>query len=144
MFFEKIISVCSSDGFSLQNALFKQLENGGIQADFSDLNADANGIYFHYPNNKYQKVLLYQAKVQEIVFRNQGAPCVHLCGCRDCLQNLKNSDFLAVLAYDLRFFLGIYSHKVQIKFFNDKPLALCLECVKIAGFSGDLKGFLKG
>lgn len=142
MFFEKIIAVCSNEGFRLESALFKQLQNGGIKADFSDLSADNKGIYFYYPSGGYQKVLLYQAKIQEAAFRNQGDPCVHLCGCKACLEGLKNSDFLAVVAYDLRFFLGIYAHKVQIKFFNDKPLSLCLECVKIAKFNGDLKAFL--
>ncbi|QOQ98251.1 hypothetical protein [Helicobacter winghamensis] len=144
MFFEKIISVCSDESFSLQNALFKQLQNGGIQADFSNLSADLDGIYFSYPNNSQQKVLLYQAKIQESLFRTQGDPSVHLCGCKACLDGLKSPDFLAVIAYDLRFFLGIYSHKVQMKFFNDKPLELCQECVKITGFNGDLKAFLKG
>ncbi|MBX7490999.1 hypothetical protein [Helicobacter turcicus] len=142
MFFEKIIAACSDDGFRLESALFKQLQNGGIKADFSDLSADRKGIYFYYPSNRCQKVLLYQAKIQEATFRNQGDPYVHLCGCKACLEGLKNSDFLAVVAYDLRFFLGIYSHKVQVKFFHDKPLALCPECLNIAEFNGDLKTFL--
>lgn len=143
MFFEKIITACSDEGFRLDGALLKQLQNGGIKADFSDLSADENGIYFSYPSNKLQKVLLYQAKIQEVAFRNQGDPSVHLCGCKACLEGLRSPDFLAVVAYDLRFFLGIYSHKVQIKFFNDKPLPLCVECVKLARFNGDLKAFLE-
>ncbi|WP_299546136.1 hypothetical protein [uncultured Helicobacter sp.] len=143
MFFEKIISACSNDGFSLENALYKQLQNGGIKADFGDLSANQDGIYFSYPNNKIQKVLFYQAKIQEATFRAKGDPSVHLCGCKACLENLKNPDFLAVVTNDLRFFLEIYSHKVQIKFFNDKPLSLCQECVNLVGFSGDLKVFLQ-
>lgn len=142
MFFKKTISASKDNGFSLESALYKQLQNGGIRADFSDLRADSNGIYFNYPNKSQQKVLLYQAKLQESIFRTQGDPSVHLCGCKACIEALKNPDFLAVVTYNLQFFVGIYSYKVQMKFFNDKPLMLCQDCLKISHFKGDLKTFL--
>lgn len=93
MFFEKIIAACGDDGFSLESALFKQLQSGGIKADFSDLHADSSGIYFTYPNQTQQKVLFYQAKLQESTFRVQGDPYVHLCGCKACMEDLKKPRF---------------------------------------------------
>ena len=101
-----------------------------------------SGIYFAYPSGKLQKVLLYHARIPESLFRIQGDPCVHLCGCPSCLKHLDDSEFLAVVALEKRFFVGIYSHKVQIKFFNDKPLQLCQDCVKILQFNGNLAAFL--
>ena len=142
MFFEKIIDVCGGSGFSLESALLEQLKNGGIKADFSDLHADNNGIYFTYPSEKLQKVLLYHARIPESLFRIQGDPRVHLCGCPSCLKHLNDSEFLAVVNKEKRFFVGIYSHKVQIKFFNDKPLQFCQDCVRMLQFNGDLETFL--
>ena len=142
MFFEKMIDVCGTGGFSLESALLEQLKNGGIKANFSDLHANHSGIYFTYPSGKLQKVLLYHARIPESLFRIQGDPCVHLCGCPGCLKHLDDSEFLAVVALEKRFFVGIYSHKVQIKFFNDKPLQLCQDCVKILQFNGNLAAFL--
>ena len=142
MFFEKMIDVCGAGGFSLESALLEQLKNGGIKANFSDLSANHSGIYFAYPSGKLQKVLLYHARIPESLFRIQGDPCVHLCGCPSCLKHLDDSEFLAVVALEKRFFVGIYSHKVQIKFFNDKPLQLCQDCVKILQFNGNLAAFL--
>ena len=142
MFFEKMIDVCGAGGFSLESALLEQLKNGGIKANFSDLHANHSGIYFTYPSGKLQKVLLYHARIPESLFRIQGDPCVPLCGCPGCLKHLDDSEFLAVVALEKRFFVGIYSHKVQIKFFNDKPLQLCQDCVKILQFNGNLAAFL--
>ena len=142
MFFEKIVDVCKGSGFSLESALLEQLKNGGIKADFSDLHADNNGIYFTYPSGKLQKVLLYHARIPESLFRIQGDPCVHLCGCPSCLKYLNYSEFLAVVNKENRFFVGMYSHKVQIKFFNDKPLQFCQDCVRMLQFNGDLETFL--
>ena len=142
MFFEKMIDVCGAGGFSLESAVLEQLKNGGIKANFSDLHANHSGIYFTYPSGKLQKVLLYHARIPESLFRIQGDPCVHLCGCPGCLKHLDDSEFLAVVALEKRFFVGIYSHKVQIKFFNDKPLQLCQDCVKILQFNGNLAAFL--
>ena len=142
MFFEKMIDVCGAGGFSLESALLEQLKNGGIKANFSYLHANHSGIYFTYPSGKLQKVLLYHARIPESLFRIQGDPCVHLCGCPGCLKHLDDSEFLAVVALEKRFFVGIYSHKVQIKFFNDKPLQLCQDCVKILQFNGNLAAFL--
>ena len=142
MFFEKMIDVCGAGGFSLESALLEQLKNGGIKANFSDLHANHSGIYFTYPSGKLQKVLLYHARIPESLFRIQGDPCVHLCGCPGCLKHLDDSEFLVVVALEKRFFVGIYSHKVQIKFFNDKPLQLCQDCVKILQFNGNLAAFL--
>ncbi len=140
--FERFIAVCKEDGFGLESALLQQLKSGGIKANFSDLRADNAGIYFTFPNEKTQKVMLYQANIQESTFRIQGDPYVHLCGCPVALANFKNPDFLAVIAFELRFFLSISSQKVQMKFFYDKPLQLCKECVQMTRFNGDLRGFL--
>lgn len=90
--------------------------------------------------------MFYQARIQEMTFRSKGDPFVHLCGCEEALENLKNPDFIATISLDLRFFLGIYSHKVQTKFFNDKPLKICPICAKTLAesFNNDLGGFLRG
>ncbi len=90
--------------------------------------------------------MLYQARVQEVMFRSKGDPFVHLCGCKKALENLKNPDFIATISLNLRFFLGIYSHKVQTKFFNDKPLQICPQCAKVLEmyFNNDLRGFFGG
>ncbi len=90
--------------------------------------------------------MLYQARIQEMTFRSKGDPFVHLCGCEEALENLKNPDFIATISLDLRFFLGIYSHKVQTKFFNDKPLKICPICAKTLAesFNNDLREFLRG
>lgn len=72
--------------------------------------------------------MLYQAKIQESFFRTQGEPLVHLCACEESLKNATNPDFLAIIRTDMQFFLSIYSHKIQTKIFNQKPLSLCPQC----------------
>ena len=143
-FFEKTIVACAGGDSSLDSELFEQLQNEGILANFADLTANERGIYFRFSNNKICKIMLYQAKFQETTFRSKGDPSVHLCGCEEALKNLKNPDFIATISLDLRFFLGIYSHKVQTKFFNDKPLRLCPYCAKVLAksFKNDLRTFL--
>lgn len=115
-------------------------------ANFADLSADERGIYFRFSSNNICKIMLYQARVQEVMFRSKGDPFVHLCGCKEALENLKNPDFIATISLNLRFFLGIYSHKVQTKFFNDKPLQICPQCAKVLEmyFNNDLRGFFGG
>lgn len=145
-FFEKTIEACGNADFSLLNsALFAQLQEEGIKANFADLSADEKGIYFNFSNGKACKVMLYQARIQEAAFRSLGDPNVHLCGCEECRENLKNPDFIITISLDLRFFLGIYSHKVQTKFFNDKPLKLCPQCAKMLEmyFNNDLRKFFE-
>ncbi|WP_273213221.1 hypothetical protein [Helicobacter rodentium] len=145
-FFEKTIAACGSGDSGLDSALFKQLQKDGIMANFADLSADERGIYFRFSSNKICKIMLYQARIQEMTFRSKGDPFVHLCGCEEALENLKNPDFIATISLDLRFFLGIYSHKVQTKFFNDKPLKICPICAKTLAesFNNDLREFLRG
>lgn len=145
-FFEKTIVACGSKESGLDSALFKQLQKGGIMANFADLSADERGIYFRFSSNNICRIMLYQARVQEVMFRSKGDPFVHLCGCKEALENLKNPDFIATISLNLRFFLGIYSHKVQTKFFNDKPLQICPQCAKVLEmyFNNDLRGFFGG
>lgn len=145
-FFEKTIVACGSKESGLDSALFKQLQKDGIMANFADLSADERGIYFRFSSNNICKIMLYQARVQEVMFRSKGDPFVHLCGCKEALENLKNPDFIATISLNLRFFLGIYSHKVQTKFFNDKPLQICPQCAKVLEmyFNNDLRGFFGG
>lgn len=143
MFFQQLIEVCKDTHFSLKESLLKQLQSEGIGANFANLSADSKGIYFKFPNGETRKVLLYQAKIQEAQYRANGDPYVHLCNCSKSLENLNDSNFLVLIQDNLRFSLGIYSHRVQTKIFHEKPLELCLECVKIADFKGDLKAFLK-
>ncbi len=145
-FFEKTIAACGSGDSGLDSALFKQLQKDGIMANFADLSADERGIYFRFSSNKICKIMLYQARIQEMTFRSKGDPFVHLCGCEEALENLKNPYFIATISLDLRFFLGIYSHKVQTKFFNDKPLQICPICAKTLAesFNNDLREFLRG
>lgn len=145
-FFTKMIEACENQKFSLNSALFTQLQSEGIRANFADLHADERGIYFGFSNGKFCKVMLYQARIQESTFRSKGDPYVHLCACEECLENLANPDFIATISLNLHFFLGIYSHKVQTKFFNDKPLEICPKCAKVlrGHFRGDLNAFFRG
>lgn len=142
MFFQQVISACQREGFSLTSTLFTQLQKDGIRADLLDLYANSSGIYFDYPNQTQQKVLLYQAKIQESTFKIHGDPLVHLCNCSFALKSINNPDYLAILTEEMRFFVGIYAHKTQIKIFYDKPLQFCPQCVQITSFKGDLKSFL--
>ncbi|MDY3114059.1 MAG: hypothetical protein SOW25_07035 [Helicobacter sp.] len=142
MFFTQTILSAKEEGFSLKDALLKQLQSG-LYANFANLCADKDGIYFTLPNQKSIKVLLYQAKVQEAKFRVSGDPQVHLCGCSECLKALNSADFLAIRTYNLLFSVGIYSNKVQTKIFHQKPLEICPECARLTSFSGNLQTFLE-
>lgn len=73
-FFEKTIIACGSKESGLDSALFKQLQQGGIMANFADLSADERGIYFRFSSNNICKIMLYQARVQEVMFRSKGDP----------------------------------------------------------------------
>ncbi|EFR48961.1 hypothetical protein [Helicobacter canadensis] len=128
MFFQKTIESCHTMQVNLTNEMLKILQTSGIAANLADLTLDKNGIYFSLPNQTTTKVMLYQAKIQESLFRTQGEPLVHLSACDESLKNYDNADFLAIIRTDMQFFLSIYSHKIQTKIFNQKPLNLCPHC----------------
>ncbi len=89
--------------------------------------------------------MLYQAKIQESLFRSQGEPLVHLHACKESQKNATNPDFLAIIRTDMQFFLSIYSHKIQTKIFNQKPLLLCPQCHTFLSqsYGGNLEAFLE-
>ncbi len=127
---------------NLSSKLLETLKDGGIKANFADLRVGERGIYFLFPNKEVSKVMLYQAQIQESLFHTRGEPLVHLCACEESKKNFNHRDFLAIIKMDLRFFLGIHSHKIQRKFFNDKPLKLCPQCSQILShYQEDLKVF---
>lgn len=141
MFFTEFKEACNF-GLSLNKHLLNMLQSNGIRANLANLYADENGIYFTFPNGSIQKVMLYQSKIQEGFFRSNGDPFVHLCKCKESTDNLNNHDFTAIINYEMRFFIEIYSHKTQIKFYNDKPLSICHQCKIALDKVGSLKKFL--
>ena len=142
MFFQKLIEVCKSPSFSLKNSLLETLKNGGIDASLVDLELNEKGIFYLFPDNSKAKVQFYQDKIQESIFRTQGDPFYHIFGCQDAqaLYTKEKNACKIVLNKDEKFFLGIYSHKIQTRFFYDKPLSLCPACQKM--LNCDLKEFL--
>lgn len=144
MFFEKILQLYKQKNFHLSSKLLETLKDGGIKANFADLQIGSRGIYFLLPNAGVSKVMLYQAQIQESLFHTKGEPLVHLCSCDESKKNFNHKDFLAIIKMDLRFFLGIYSHKIERKFFNDKPLRLCPQCSEILShYQENLELFFK-
>lgn len=145
MFFQKTIESCHTKQINLTSEILKILQTSGIAANLADLTLDENGIYLPLPNQTTIKVMLYQAKIQESLFRTQGEPLVHLSACGESLKNYKNADFLAIIHTDMQFFLGIYSHKIQTKIFNQKPLNLCPHCHNLLhrSYQGNLQLFFE-
>lgn len=137
-----MLQLCQKENFNLSSKLLEILKDGGIKANFADLYVGQRGIYFFLPDRRVIKVMLYQAQIQESLFHTGGEPFVHLCSCDESKKNFNHRDFLAIIKMDLRFFLGIYSYKIQRKFFNDRPLKLCPQCSKILShYQEDIKIF---
>ena len=122
MFFQKTIESCQQFHFNLKSILLDTLKTSGISANLADLNPTKEGIYFTFPDKTSTKVMLYQAKIQESLFRTQGDPLVHLCACKESLKHYNNPEFLAIIRPNMQFFISIYSHKIQTRFLNEKPL----------------------
>lgn len=142
MFFQKIIEACDKEIFSLKNSLLEGLKTSGIDANLTDLEFSKEGIFLYFPDDSKIKVQFYQDKIQENVFRTQGDPLVHIFSCKEALNlfETQKSSCRIILNKENKFFLGIYSHKVQTRFFYDKPLKLCPSCQKM--LNCDLKEFL--
>lgn len=145
MFFKHFIEACKLGNLSLNDYLIGTLKNTGIKASLSDLDIDNTGIYFILPNKQKIKVMLYQSKVQESFFRSHGDPLIHICGCKESIANINNADFTATIKTDLKFFVGIYSNRTQIKFYNDKPLSICPACKALLGssYNGNISDFIR-
>ncbi|CAM2920576.1 hypothetical protein [Helicobacter burdigaliensis] len=140
--FEATINACKKEGISLSEALIKLLKDEGISANYAEFSLEDEGIYFILPNGDKIKVLFYQAKIKESVFKSKGDPLVHLFACKEVRENITNEEFRAIITKELKFFLGVYSHRVQTKFFYSKPLEICKECKqKLLGNS--LKEFME-
>lgn len=144
MFFQKTIESCQQFHFNLKSTLLDTLKTSGISANLADLNPTKEGIYFTFPDKTSTRVMLYQAKIQESLFRTQGDPLVHLCACKESLKHYNNPEFLAIIRPNMQFFISIYSHKIQTRFFNEKPLDICPECLYNLGdlFDKNLELFL--
>ena len=143
LFFKKLIESCKADFFDLKPHLLETLKQGGVEASFADLDFQEEGIYFTFPDKSRVKVLFYQDKIQESAFRTQGDPLVHFRGCKEALElSSRLNACKAIIKYDNKLFLGVYSHKTQIRFFNDKPLPLCPLCKSILK-GASLAEFLK-
>ncbi|MDA3967059.1 MULTISPECIES: hypothetical protein [Helicobacter] len=141
MFFTEFKEACNFE-LSLNKHLLNMLQSSGIRANLADLHLDEDGIYFTFPNGSTKKIMLYQSKIQEGFFRSNGDPFVHICKCKESEINLNNQDFTAIINYDMKFFIGIYSHRTQIKFYNDKPLSICPQCKITLDKFGSLQKFL--
>ena len=121
LFFKKTIESCATSNLNLTYEILKILKTSGIPANLANLELDKSGIYFLLPDKSRVKIMLYQAKIQESLFRSQGEPLVHLHACKESQKNATNPDFLAIIRTDMQFFLSIYSHKIQTKIFNQNP-----------------------
>ncbi|PZT47972.1 hypothetical protein B6S12_06180 [Helicobacter valdiviensis] len=141
--FEATINACKNESINLSKSLIQLLKDEGISANYAEFSLEDSGIYFILPNGDKIKVLFYQAKIQESAFKSKGDPFVHLFSCEEVRENLANEEFRAIYKTELKFFLGVYSHRVQTKFFYNKPLELCPSCKqKLLGKS--LKEFMEG
>ncbi|MDE5592005.1 MAG: hypothetical protein K2I63_03495 [Helicobacter sp.] len=144
MFFQKTIQLTQNSSFSLSTHVLKLLKNSGIKASIANLQIGEKGIYFSLPNGEVTKVMLYQYQIQESLFHSNGEPVVHLRSCIESKKGIHQGDFLAIIKPDLRFFLSIYSRKIETKIFHDKPLSLCSQCSKILNlYQNDFRLFFQ-
>lgn len=136
MFFEETLQASRSEESPLPLFLLEAIGRDGVQVNLVDLLKGRERLFALLPNGELRTVLLHQAILNEVEFQVKGEPRFHfMCRCSIVEQILSSGEGeqrrhrVSAPAVN-RFSFKTASERADLRFFRDKPLEPCPECLQ--------------